>query len=48
MNVYDIAFHSLQEEFKNVVDIRIPFPLYNGIKLFSIKFDEAPKSVGYR
>jgi hypothetical protein len=48
VNVYDIVFHSLQEEFENVVDIRIPFPLYDGVKLFPIKFDEALKSVGYR
>lgn len=47
-NVYDIAFQSLQEEFENVVNIRIPFPLYKGVKLFPIKFEEALKSIGYR
>lgn len=48
VNVYDITFHSLREKFENVVDIRIPFPLYHGVKSFPIKFDEALKSVGYR
>ncbi len=47
-SVYDTAFRSLQEEFENVVNIRIPFPLYDGVKLFPIKFEEALKSAGYR
>jgi hypothetical protein len=48
VNVYDIAFNSLQEEFENVVDIRITFPLYKGLKLFPLMFDKALKLVGYR
>lgn len=47
-SVYDTAFRSLQEEFENIVNIRIPFPLYDGVKLFPIKFEEALKSAGYR
>ena len=42
--VYDTAFHFLQEEgFKNVVDIRIPFPGQGRQILFQTKFDEALK-----
>jgi hypothetical protein len=41
--VYDTAFLHLQEEFENVVDVRIPFPGQGGQKLFQTKFKEALK-----
>jgi len=40
--VYDTAFLHLQQEgFKNVIDVRIPFPGQGGQKLFQTKFHEA-------
>jgi hypothetical protein len=47
--VFDTTYAYLnQRGFKNVVDIRIPFPGQGGQKNFQIKFNEALKLVEYR
>jgi hypothetical protein len=47
--VYDTAYEYLRQRgFKNVVDIRIPFPGQGGQKNFQIKFNEALKLIDYR
>ncbi len=47
-NVYDIAYSYLQEKFRNVVDIRIPFPGQGNQRKFQILFNEALKLVQYK
>lgn len=47
--VFDTAYEYLKQRgFKNVVNIRIPFPGQGGQKNFQIKFNEALKLVDYR
>jgi len=43
VNVYDIAFNSLQEEFGSVVDSRITFPSQGGQVKFQTQFRKALK-----
>ena len=47
VNVYDIAYNPLQEEFGNVVDIRITFPGQGGQTKFQNQFLHALKEVKY-
>ncbi len=47
--VFDTAYEYLKQRgFKNVVNVRIPFPGQGGQKLFQISFKEALKLVAYR
>jgi hypothetical protein len=47
-NVFDIAYSYLIENgFKNVIDIRIPFPGQGGQKKFQKEFQKALKRIGY-
>lgn len=47
-NVYDIAFHPLQEKFNNVIDIRIPFPAQRWQIEFQTEFRKALNLADYR
>ena len=45
-NVYDIAFETLNRDFKNVINCRIPFPGQGWQKEFQIKFKKALDMAG--
>ncbi|HWZ35697.1 MAG TPA: hypothetical protein VNW51_06025 [Mucilaginibacter sp.] len=48
-SVYDTVFNSLkEEELKNVIDCRIPFPGQGGQGKFQIEFNNALKLAGYK
>lgn len=46
-DVYNIAFKFLKEKFKNVIDVKIPFPSYGHQKRFSSEFFKALELADY-
>jgi len=47
-DVYEIAFRFLKDRFKNIIDIKIPFPCCGHQNDFKLMFSKALKLAGYK